>query len=97
MKAKWSANTIKITLDKEQGTGGTDHFYYKFDTQKFYADEDLQNEIEEIEVPTKEGYSFVSYDLSGENYITLNEEGKIEFKSDLSSTFSEDTTLHVHW
>ena len=68
----------------------------KFDTERFYSDEDLNNEIEEITVPTKRGYTFQSYDTGEMAYITYTSE-HAHFKSGFASSFTENTTLVANW
>ncbi len=59
--AQWSANTIKITLNKNGGTGGTSEFYYKYGTNTFYTDSSCSTTLSKPSLPTKAGYSFVHY------------------------------------
>ena len=51
--ARWNPMTIHVTLDKQEGIGGTDEFWYQYQTGSFYKDQNLTEEITEIEVPTK--------------------------------------------
>jgi hypothetical protein len=57
--AEWKPNKIHITFDKNTGTGGTNEIWYVFDTEKYYSDENLENEITKIQQPQKTGYTFV--------------------------------------
>ena len=99
--AQWIPNTIKITLNKNGGTGGTDEFYYKYGISKFYSDRSCTTEITTVIAPTKPGYNFVHYHgdgtcggANGERYCLYD--GKI-FASDLATDIYKDATLHAMW
>ena len=103
LKARWNANTIHLILDAQWWTWWTTDLYFSFDTKKYYTDETLNQEIEEITKPTKNWYyftdfydpllkrSFVSY-KSGDERIELNHSAENTYL-----TFSSDTTLIARW
>ena len=99
--AQWEANTIKLTLNKNGGSGGTDDVWYKYNTNKFYSDSACTNQITSITRPTRAGYTFKGYQGDGtcggnpnENYIAYD---STEFASDLCSDIYKDATLNAVW
>ncbi len=96
--AYWTANTIKITLNKNGGSGGTDTFYYKYATNKFYSNEACTTEITSITLPSRVGYTFSNYygdgscgGGNGENYYNTG------FASDLCTDIYKNATLYAKW
>ena len=101
LNAAWEANTIKLTLNKNGGSGGTDYVWYKYNTNKFYSDSACTNQITSITRPTRAGYTFKGYQGDGtcggnpnENYIAYD---STEFASDLCSDIYKDATLNAVW
>ena len=101
LNAVWEANTIKLTLNKNGGSGGTDYVWYKYNTNKFYSDSACTNQITSITRPTRAGYTFKGYQGDGtcggtpnENYIAY---GSTEFASDLCSDIYKNATLNAVW
>ena len=99
--AQWEANTIKLTLNKNGGSGGTDYVWYKYNTNKFYSDSACTNQITSITRPTRAGYTFKGYQGDGtcggtpnENYIAYS---STEFASDLCSDIYKNATLNAVW
>ena len=99
--AQWAPSTIKITLDKKGGTGGTDYFYYKYATNKFYSNEACTNQITTITFPTKSGYTCEYYygdgtcgGTNGEWYI---KPVSSPFASDLCTDIYKNATLYAKW
>ena len=99
--AQWEANTIKLTLNKNGGSGGTDYVWYKYNTNKFYSDSACTNQITSIARPTRAGYTFKGYQGDGtcggtpnENYIAYS---NTEFASDLCSDIYKNATLNAVW
>ena len=97
----WSPNKIKITLDPNGGSGGTQAFWYYYGTSKFYSNEACTNQITSISRPTRTGYSYVHYNgdgtsggNDGERYVAY--EG-IEFASDLATDIYKDATFKAKW
>ena len=98
--AQWAPNTIKITLDKKGGTGGTDYFYYKYATKKFYSNEACTNQITTITFPTKSGYTFAYYYGDGTCGGTNGEwysKPVSPFASDLCTDIYKNATLYALW
>lgn len=104
--AKWTANTIKITLNKNGGSGGTDSFYYKYATNKFYSNEACTTEITSITLPSRVGYIFSNYygdgscgGGNGENYYGIYDSGSTtyRFASDLCTDIYKNATLYAKW
>ena len=99
--AYWTPNTIKITLDKQGGTGGTDTFYYKYGINKFYSNEACTSEITAITKPTKTGYTLANFHgdgscggNNGEQYVAY---GSTNFASDLCTDIYQNATLYASW
>ena len=101
LNAVWEANTIKLTLNKNGGSGGTDYVWYKYNTNKFYSDSACTNQITSITRPTRAGYTFQGYlgdgtcgGEPGEGYIAY---GSVEFAPDLCYDIYKDATLDARW
>jgi uncharacterized repeat protein (TIGR02543 family) len=101
--AEWSANTITITLNKNGGSGGTDTFYYKYNTNKFYSDSACTSQITTLSLPSRNGYSFVHYygdgscgGSSGERYAGYSDVS-YGFASDLCYDIYKNATLTASW
>lgn len=99
--AYWTPKTIKITLDKQGGTGGTDTFYYKYGINKFYSNEACTSEITAITKPTKTGYTLANFHgdgscggNNGEQYVAY---GSTNFASDLCTDIYQNATLYASW
>ena len=103
--AQWEPNTIKITLDKNGGTGGTDAFYYKYGINKFYSDSACTTQITTLSLPTKSGYTFMSYNgdgtcggINNEWYFgRYKKEEQVRFASDLCTDVYKNATLTAQW
>ncbi|MBQ7073881.1 InlB B-repeat-containing protein [bacterium] len=97
LKARREANTIKISLDKNGGTGGTDALRYRYDTPIFYRDEAMTQRISKIIRPTRKGYLFQDYysEEKGERYLAYEgTDGTIvEIADDLHTDISTNHTL----
>lgn len=71
LTANWTPKIYDITMDKQEGLGGTDVVYYQYNTYRtidsinyyYYSSESCYaNEaISSIEIPTREGYTFGGY------------------------------------
>ena len=101
LNAYWMPNTIKLTLNKNGGSGGTDYVWYKYNTNKFYSDSACTNQITSITRPTRAGYTFKGYQGDGtcggtpnENYIAYS---NTEFASDLCYDIYKNATLNAVW
>lgn len=100
VKANWSPNTIKITLNKNGGTGGTTTFYYKYGINTFYSNAACTTKISKVTLPTKEYYNCTGYygdGTSGGN----NDENFIRndgtFQGDLCTDIYKNATLTAKW
>ncbi len=98
--AKWIPNTIKLTLNKNGGTGGTSEVWYKYGTSKFYSNSGCTTEITSVTLPTKSGYTLDRYNGDGssggnnpERYIYSDG----TFANDLATDIYKDATLYAVW
>ena len=103
LTAIWTANIIKITLDKNGGTGGTSEFYYKYGTNIFYSDSSCSTQLTKPVLPTKQGYTLVHYygdgtcgGSNGERYAGYADVS-YGFASDLCTDIYQDATLYASW
>ena len=97
--AQWEKN-IKITLNKNGGSGGTDVIYFNYGISDIYSDAAMTSIIETIVKPTRSGYTFDKYTgdgssggENGERYIRTSG----EFSSDLVTDITKDATLYAQW
>ena len=100
VKANWSPNTIKITLNKNGGTGGTTTFYYKYGINTFYSNAACTTTISKVTLPTKEYYNCTGYlgdGTSGGNNgeVFIRDDGT--FYGDLCTDIYKDATLTALW
>ena len=98
--AKWTPNTIKITLNKNGGTGGTTTFYYKYGINTFYSNAACTTTISKVTLPTKEYYNCTGYlgdGTSGGNNgeVFIRDDGT--FYGDLCTDIYKDATLTARW
>ena len=103
LTAIWTANIIKITLDKNGGTGGTSEFYYKYGTNIFYSDSSCSTQLTKPVLPTKQGYTLVHYygdgtcgGSNGERYAGYADVS-YGFASDLCTDIYQNATLYASW
>lgn len=93
--AVWVPDVSKITLDKQEGTGGTDQYFQKYGDGN-YKEKECVNSILEITKPDRPGYTFLGYftfkDGNGTQYITAD--GKIDKTKPL---FIGDAVLYADW
>ena len=92
--AVWTPNVYKITLNKNNGTGGTDEIYQKFDTA-FFTSSACTTQTEKVIPPTRVGYIFKGYytaTTGGTQHISAD--GTILASA---NTFTGDTTLYAQW
>ena len=101
--ANWTPKTIKITLNKNGGTGGTSEFYYKYGTNIFYSDSSCSTQLTKPVLPTKQGYTLVHYygdgtcgGNNGERYAGYADVS-YGFASDLCTDIYQDATLYASW
>lgn len=103
--AQWTANKIKITFNKNGGTGGTNAIWYYYNSPTYYSNEACTTQITEIVNPTKTGHTFVHYHgdgtcggLSGERYVSYyNGSTYVKIAGDLHTDIYKDATLYASW
>ena len=97
LTATWSAKTITVTLNKQNGTGGTSYIYYKYPTATYYSDNGCTSILTSVTAPSRAGYTFAGYYTSanrvGTQYVTAG--GAIS--SSLASAYSSNVTLYAGW
>lgn len=95
--AQWEPNIYAISEDKDQGVGGTDVFYEKYDTG-FYLEEVCVpgTEIDRIELPIKRGYDFLGYysNMFGIGTPVIKPDSLITFPN---NTYLRNTTLFAYY
>ena len=92
--ADWDGKVYKITLDKQNGTGGTDTIYEKY-YSGWYSNSSATTSITNVSIPTREGYNFAGYYTAtsgGTQIITAS--GTI---SSSNYYFTSDTTIYARW
>jgi uncharacterized repeat protein (TIGR02543 family) len=99
--AQWTPNKIKLTLNRNGGTGGTSSVWYYYGTSTFYSNEACTTTITKITKPTRAGYTFDYYygdgtsgGTNGERYIGYD---NTDFASDLATDIYKDATLYAQW
>jgi len=96
--AYWVPNVYTITLDQQDGSGGTDTAYVKYATG-WYSNSTATASITSISKPSRTGYSFGGYYLStggdGEQIIDAN--GNIISSSGFINYIGNNTTLYAYW
>ena len=98
--ARWSANTIGITLAQTNATtpATTQTIYYKFDTPTYYTNSECTTQVSVVNlVPVRLGYTFGGYYTgtggSGTQYI----DNLGRFVNNLYKSISATTTLNPKW
>ena len=99
--AHWTPITYTITLDKQDGSGGTDYIYEVYDNG-YYLNNDGTNEMTTstngITIPSRTSYNFEGYytgtNGSGTQYIDAS--GNITNNA-LNNYFSDSGTLYAKW
>lgn len=92
--ANWVPCVYQITTDKQNGTGGTDVFFEKYDTG-FYSNEGCTNNIDVISIPTRVGYTLLGYyaRMNGGQLI-VDASGKISVPN---TAFTGDSVIYANW
>lgn len=67
----------KITLTQTSWTGGTAAFWFDPDTETAYDAETGGDAITSITIPTRSGYTFLGFGLTGPYYRVIDESGNI--------------------
>ena len=93
--ANWEPCVYQITTDKQDGTGGTDMFYEKFDTG-FYSTNTCTSAISGINLPSRTGYTFMGYfsSMNGKGNLIVTRMGVINV---LNNFYSRDALIHADW
>lgn len=72
--AQWKCDTYTVTLNKQDGSGGTSTYYYKYGLGTYYSNSGCTTELSAITKPTRTGYTFGGYYTgtggSGTQYVT---------------------------
>ena len=103
--AHWSANTYKVTLNANGGSGGTTAVWFKYGTNTYYSNSSCTTTISSITKPTRTGYTYdtskgfyiknaVNGASDGERYIAYE---SVAFASDLCTDIYSDVTLICNW
>ena len=110
LKAYWTANKIKITLNPAYNSltvssAGTTAFWYYFDTNVYYSNEACTTVLSSVTLPTISKYSFLYYygngtcgGTSGERYVYgYQNDGNTPgaIASDLCTDIYKDATLYA--
>lgn len=92
--ANWVPCVYQIKTDKQNGSGGTDVFYEKYDTG-FYSNTGCTNNIDAISIPTRVGYTLLGYyaHMNGGQMI-VDASGKIEVPY---TTFTQNSVIYANW
>lgn len=95
LTAAWEPDIYKITTDKQGGTGGTEKFYEKYNTD-WYSNEKAARSLVEVEPPTRMGYTFHGYwtGLQKAGYQIIDKDGKITADPD---RFVSNATIYACW
>lgn len=96
--------TYKVTLDKQGGTGGTDAYWYKYNSSEtcyYFADAGLTKCIDDsngqnITIPTRAGYTFDGYWTGKDGTGTMYVDATGLTKNNLYKT-TGDRTLYAKW
>ncbi|MBR3673598.1 MAG: InlB B-repeat-containing protein [Clostridia bacterium] len=100
LKAIWTANKVRLTLDANGGTVGTTTVWYYYNTNKFYSDEACTTQITTITVPTRDGYTFTHYYGDGTSGGNVGERyiyAAGTFAGDLYYDIYQNATLKAYW
>jgi len=93
--AVWEPVTPMITLNPQEGSGGTESFYEKYSVG-FYSNNLFSTLIAKISIPDRTGYNFQGYfaDKTSSGSPLIDAAGNILAKN---TTFVQDTTLFARW
>ena len=93
--AVWEPITAQITLDPQEGSGGTGFFYEKFGVN-FYTNSSLMEVLDKINIPSRTGYDFKGYfaDIIGLGTPLIGETGIFGIDS---TYFVQDSMLFAKW
>ena len=93
--AVWEPVTALITLDPQEGSGGTEYFYEKFGVN-FYSNSIFTEILDKISIPLRTGYDFSGYfaDVIGSGNALIGSNGIFGINS---TYFVQDSTLFAKW
>lgn len=96
--ANWSGNVVKVTLDKQGGTGGTDYVYFRVGNDFISLTDNGGDPLNKISCPTKTGYTFNGYYAQtgggGNQYISATGS---ETSNYLWQDFKANVTIYAYW
>ncbi len=105
--AEWTGNIIKLTMDPNGGTVGTQYVWFKYGTNIFYSDSACSTKLTSFTRPTRTGYIWNRYygdgtcgGNSGETYISKDNDSSCYlslFSTDLCQDIYKDATLKAEW
>ena len=102
--ADWSKEIYEISLDDNGGSGGSPSKFYLWYANDFYSNAAATNQLSEVTIPTREGYTFGGY-YNGESCDTdivaitdcaqiIDANGRVSARN----TFTRaDTTIYAKW
>ena len=93
--AVWRANVYTVTLNKNNGSGGTSTVYLRYNTG-WYSNSGATTSISSVTRPSRTGYTFQGYytETSGGTQV-INSSGS--FVSGRLTYTAEDDTLYARW
>ena len=96
--AKWKANTINITLDRQSGSGGTGNIYYAYNSNAYFSNNTLATTLSgKITPPSRTGHTFKGYysakNGGGTQYV--NAGGSIV--NNLYKAYTSNATIYAYW
>lgn len=93
--AVWEPITAQITLQPQEGSGGTGYFYEKFGVN-FYINSSLVAILDRIITPARTGYDFLGYfaDILGSGSALIGSDGSFGIDN---TYFVQDTSLWAKW
>lgn len=93
--ANWKSASVKITMDKQGGSGGADTFFQRYGVG-FFSDADTKNSIQGISIPSLKGYRFLGYFMNrlGAGSPLIDTDGKILTES---TYYTKNTTIYASY
>ena len=94
--ARWKA-AYKITLNKSNGTGGTDAIWYSSEDAAFFADAACTTPATSVTIPTRECYRFTGYYNTASGSAQYIDDGG-DYTAALSSlSITSAKTFYAQW
>lgn len=93
--AVWEPITVQITLNPQEGSGGTGYFYEKYGVN-FYTNSSLVAILDRIIAPARTGYDFQGYfaDILGSGSALIGSDGSFGIDN---TYFVQDMSLWAIW